>query len=207
MIMEPRQRGQVRGSAVFMRASSPELAKSHAPAPTGRSESERMRNHLPSRAYGVSCRVRAGRLPYRSTPLRSPPDSPLPRYGRLVPPPSRSPATDLRKVRLRTHVVPRAPSPRRLRRVCDFMNIVRLKPPAVNSLPVNQCDLVRRDPVDLRKPEPTCRLAVPPPPRWVAGRALGAAIGHMTQDHPPPYSSARRSSRIGVPSRWRRRGL
>jgi len=72
---------------------------------------------------------------------------------------------------------PRAPSPRRLQRVCDFMNIVRLKPPSVNSLPVNQCDFVRWDPVDLRKPEHICHFPVPPPARSLSG-IPGAAIVH-----------------------------
>jgi hypothetical protein len=82
MIMEPRQRGQVRGSDVFMQAGPFQSAS--ATLPPG---AEALR--LPgawvvphSVAYEVSCRVRAERLPYSR--LRDSPQSACPRT--LVPP-------------------------------------------------------------------------------------------------------------------------
>jgi hypothetical protein len=126
--MEPRQRGQVRGSTLFIEAVLSEPAEGHqCPCPRA-DQHAGSPNHDAFEAYGVSCRVRAERPPGRLRRLH-----PISRPGeKLVPPPHGAPP-DLRALGRRCPDAPAMGSVESTGPICDFVNIVRPKRGTVNS--------------------------------------------------------------------------
>ena len=160
--------------------------------PTGRSEANGCGNHAPSKPTGLAVGFGLEGCPTGRRPRGRRPIHPFRDAESWVPRPSEAPPRTPGRFGCRHLRYLRAPSPNWFRRVCDFVNIVRPKPPTVNSFPANRCDFVRCD----------------PPGSSESGTYVPfGCIARTTRRYPPPYSSVRRSSRIGVPSSRRRRGL
>lgn len=160
--------------------------------PTGRSEANGCGNHAPSKPTGLAVGFGLEGCPTGRRPRGRRPIHPLRDAEGWFPRPPEAPPRTPGRLGCSHLRCLRAPSPNWLRRVCDFVNIVRPKPLPVNSFPANRCDFVRCDPAG------SSETGTYVPFRCIARPA---------RSHSPPYSSVRRSSRIAVPSSRRRRGL